>query len=170
MEPRTGLLKHLASLPWPNPGQVQVQILIHDEEDDCFDLWMIHDGRPVEVPLPRTQRFHSPAPSSQVYAPSPGYLWRTDGGSSVPAKLWTERQDPRPAWQQLSRAIGVRDLNAALRPVPAPGTGAVAPVGRQWRWPGQCGSTQRSSSVSPSSRIRCCRSSDAPDSRSRTAA
>jgi hypothetical protein len=30
--PRSGLLKHLESLPWPNPGNVQV--LIHDEEDD----------------------------------------------------------------------------------------------------------------------------------------
>ncbi|MFE2018401.1 hypothetical protein ACFW9O_10220 [Streptomyces sp. NPDC059499] len=96
VEPRTGLLKHLESLPWPNPGQVQV--LIHDEEDDCFGLWMIHDGRLVEVPLPRTGRFHSPAPPSQVYAPSPGYLWRTDDGSTVPAEFSTERQDPRPAW------------------------------------------------------------------------
>ena len=94
--PRTGLLKHLESLPWPNPGHVQV--LIHDEEDDCFGLWMIHDGRLVEVPLPRTQRFHSPAPPSDEYAPSPGYLWRTDAGSTVPAELSPEQQDPRPAW------------------------------------------------------------------------
>lgn len=36
-----GLLGHLESLPWPSPHTVQV--LIHDEEDDCFGLWMIHD-------------------------------------------------------------------------------------------------------------------------------
>ncbi|WNO73380.1 hypothetical protein [Streptomyces sp. AM8-1-1] len=94
--PRSGLLKHLGSLPWTNPGGVQV--LIHDEEDDCFGLWMIHDGRLVEVSLPRTQRFHSPVPSSDEFPPSPGYLWRTDTGSTVPADLSAERQDPRPAW------------------------------------------------------------------------
>ncbi|MDX2645647.1 hypothetical protein PV341_19190 [Streptomyces sp. PA03-1a] len=93
---RSGLLKHLESLPWANPGNVQV--LIHDEEDDCFGLWMIHDGRLVEVPLPRTQRFYPPAPPTDDYSPSPGYLWRTDVGSTVPTKLSTERQDPRPAW------------------------------------------------------------------------
>ncbi|MET7525281.1 hypothetical protein ACFYSJ_34200 [Streptomyces sp. NPDC005248] len=94
--PRSGLLKHLESLPWTNPGSVQV--LIHDEEDDCFGLWMIHDGRLVEVSLPRTQRLHPPAPSSDEFPPSPGYLWRTDTGSTVPADLSAERQDPRPAW------------------------------------------------------------------------
>ncbi len=54
MHSRSGLLKHLESLPWPRPETVQV--LIHDEEDDCFGLWMIHDGRLVEIPLPRTRR------------------------------------------------------------------------------------------------------------------
>ncbi|MCL6292608.1 hypothetical protein [Streptomyces sp. 43Y-GA-1] len=96
VEPRSGLLSHLESLPWPDPGQVQV--LIHDEEDDCFGLWMIHDGKLVEVPLPRTQRFHAPAPPTGEFVPSPGYLWRTDTGNNVPAGLSPERQDPRPAW------------------------------------------------------------------------
>ncbi|MFF4496277.1 hypothetical protein [Streptomyces sp. NPDC001546] len=33
-----------------------VQVLIHDEEDDCYGLWMIHGGRLREVPLPHTRR------------------------------------------------------------------------------------------------------------------
>ncbi len=49
-----GLLSHLESLSWPDPTSVQV--LIHDEEDDCFGLWMIYDGKLAEVPLPRTVR------------------------------------------------------------------------------------------------------------------
>lgn len=49
-----GLLSHLQSLRWPDPYSVQV--LVHDEEDDCFGLWMIYDGKLVEVPLPRTVR------------------------------------------------------------------------------------------------------------------
>ncbi|MGW2680374.1 hypothetical protein [Streptomyces sp. NPDC001436] len=28
-----------------------VQVLIHDEEDDCYGLWMIHGGRLREVPF-----------------------------------------------------------------------------------------------------------------------
>lgn len=34
VRPRSGLLRHLESLEWPYPASVQV--LIHDEEDDCF--------------------------------------------------------------------------------------------------------------------------------------
>lgn len=48
------LLARLESLEWPDPYSVQV--LIHDEEDACFGLWMIYDGRLAEVPLPRTER------------------------------------------------------------------------------------------------------------------
>src|SRR5437879_1012798 len=58
MRSRSGLLKELESLAWPRPESVQV--LIHDEEDDCFGLWMIHDGHLVEVQLPRTRRLHEP--------------------------------------------------------------------------------------------------------------
>ncbi|MCY0931682.1 hypothetical protein OTB20_36980 [Streptomyces sp. H27-H1] len=93
---RSGLLKHLESLPWPKPESVQV--LIHDEEDDCFGLWMLHDGALVEVGLPRVQRYHRRAPDLDEFSPSPGYLWRTDTGVVVPAGLSTERSDPRPAW------------------------------------------------------------------------
>ncbi|MGY3684093.1 hypothetical protein [Streptomyces sp. TE33382] len=93
---RSGLLKHLESLPWPRPEHVQV--LIHDEEDDCFGLWMMYDGALVEVSLPRVQRFHAPAPLTDEFSPSPGYLWRTDGPVEIPAGLSTERQDLRPAW------------------------------------------------------------------------
>ncbi|MDI1461093.1 hypothetical protein QEZ54_08965 [Catellatospora sp. KI3] len=53
-----GLLSRLESLPWPHPHSVQV--LVRDEEDDCFGLWMIYDGKLTEVPLPRTKREPSP--------------------------------------------------------------------------------------------------------------
>ncbi|MER7692096.1 hypothetical protein [Streptomyces sp. NPDC097610] len=77
-----GLLEHLESQPWPSPHSVQV--LIHDEEDDCFGLWMMHDGRLVEVPLPRTSRyFWRDHYTGEVDPDSPGILMRTDksGGS-----------------------------------------------------------------------------------------
>ncbi|MEU0398293.1 hypothetical protein ABZ208_37235 [Streptomyces sp. NPDC006208] len=96
MRPREGLLKHLASLPWPHPDSVQV--LIHDEEDDCFGMWMMHDGELVEVPLPRTRRFHTPAPPTHEFPPSPGFLWRTDTDITIPEEFSSEPQDPRPAW------------------------------------------------------------------------
>lgn len=93
---RSGLLKQLESLPWPRPETVQV--LIHDEEDDCFGLWMIHDGALVEVPLPGSQRFYDLELPNQDFDPSPGYLWR-DGGSTVQTKyVSAECRDPRPAW------------------------------------------------------------------------
>jgi hypothetical protein len=53
-----GLLAHLESLPWPDAHSVQV--LVHDEEDDCFGLWMLHDGKLTEIPLPRTSRHLAP--------------------------------------------------------------------------------------------------------------
>ena len=70
----TGLLSHLESLSWPDPTSVQV--LIHDEEDDCFGLWMIYDGKLVEVPLPRTVR--TPFPKWSVT----GVLSRSDRDNS----------------------------------------------------------------------------------------
>ncbi|MFD9851609.1 hypothetical protein ACFWXZ_04970 [[Kitasatospora] papulosa] len=66
----TGLLAHLESLPWPYPWSVQV--MIRDEDDDCFGLWMLYDGKLVEVPLPHTRRDPFPASLS-------GVLSRTDG-------------------------------------------------------------------------------------------
>ncbi|MFE3758137.1 hypothetical protein ACFXO9_27860 [Nocardia tengchongensis] len=63
------LLSYLESLPWPRPESVQV--LVHDENDDCFGLWMIYDGKLSEVPLPRTRR--------EPYASSvTGVLFRED--------------------------------------------------------------------------------------------
>lgn len=96
MRSRTGLLAHLESLPWPHPEGVQ--ILIHDQDDDCFGLWMIHDGRLVEVPLPRTRRFHRPAPRNEDYPPDPGYLLRTDQGRTLPEQTPEELRDQRPSW------------------------------------------------------------------------
>jgi hypothetical protein len=98
MRPRTGLLAHLESLPWPRPESVQV--LIHDEEDDCFGLWMIYDEKLVEVSLPRTRRFYGPAPENHDFPPSPGYLWRTERvtGRPLPRHITPEPSDDRPAW------------------------------------------------------------------------
>jgi hypothetical protein len=97
MRSRTGLLAHLGSLPWPYPQSVQV--LIHDEEDDCFGLWMLHDGKLVEIELPRTQRHYGPAPLTDEFAPEPGILLRTDFGShSLIADVPKDMSDPRPAW------------------------------------------------------------------------
>ncbi|WP_369824248.1 hypothetical protein [Kitasatospora sp. Root187] len=79
VRPRSGLLKYLESLPWPKPESVQV--LIHDEEDDCFGLWMLHDGRLVEVPIPRTRRAYWSGPPNEEYPPDPGILRRTDCGA-----------------------------------------------------------------------------------------
>ncbi|MEV7053884.1 hypothetical protein AB0N95_00230 [Streptomyces microflavus] len=64
-----GLLSHLESLAWPEPSSVQV--LVRDEDDDCFGLWMIYDGKLVEVPLPRTER-------EPLSASVTGVLSRTD--------------------------------------------------------------------------------------------
>ncbi|MCQ6553621.1 hypothetical protein NPS70_10485 [Streptomyces sp. C10-9-1] len=55
-----------------------MQVLIHDEEDDCFGLWMIHDGELVETPLPRTRRAYRSGPHKDGFPPDPGILSRTD--------------------------------------------------------------------------------------------
>ncbi|MFF4359690.1 hypothetical protein [Streptomyces sp. NPDC001604] len=78
-----GLLDDLESQPWPSPHSVQV--LIHDEEDDCFGLWMMHDGRLVEVPLPRTSRYFWPNHyTGEVDSDCPGILMRTDRPDGSP--------------------------------------------------------------------------------------
>ncbi|MYS06926.1 hypothetical protein GTW71_23475 [Streptomyces sp. SID6041] len=78
-----GLLEHLESLPWKSPHSVQV--LVHDEEDDCFGLWMIHNGRLVEVPLPHTRRDFWPSRyTGEVDPDDPGILIRTDVRDGLP--------------------------------------------------------------------------------------
>ncbi|MFJ9523447.1 hypothetical protein ACIRPK_35070 [Kitasatospora sp. NPDC101801] len=73
-----------------------MQVLIHDEEDDCFGLWMMRDGVLTEVSLPGHRRLHPPAPATDEFPPDPGLLWQAE--TAVPAGFSTERQDQRPAW------------------------------------------------------------------------
>ncbi|MEU3906528.1 hypothetical protein AB0F20_22330 [Streptomyces goshikiensis] len=94
---RVGILEDLEALPWNQPECVQV--MLHDEDDDCFGLWMFREGKLVELPLQGTERFHQPAPPTQEYAPSPGSLFRTDVGHTwLPEHTPEELRDPRPAW------------------------------------------------------------------------
>ncbi|WP_405102615.1 hypothetical protein [Micromonospora sp. NBC_01412] len=88
----TQLLEYLQSLPWPRPETLQV--LIHDEEDDCFGLWMMHDGALVEVPLPRTERSVAHDPWTGEDSAEISYLHRTDLGRSVPARHTVDRPSP----------------------------------------------------------------------------
>ncbi|MFB6582425.1 hypothetical protein ACFCYC_34350 [Streptomyces sp. NPDC056402] len=79
-----------------------MQVVIHDEDDDCSGPWMFHDGALVEVPLARTERFHRrfhrPAPPTQEFPPDPGSLWRTDGERlRLPERTPAHLRDPRPA-------------------------------------------------------------------------
>ncbi|WP_405363360.1 hypothetical protein OG535_38420 [Kitasatospora sp. NBC_00085] len=88
---RHGLLADLEALPWKRPYCVQV--MLHDEDDDCFGLWMFHDGALVEVPIARVQRVHT-------YEPGPGYLCRTDEPhfESLAPQSPDFVQDPRLSW------------------------------------------------------------------------
>ncbi|MFI1928681.1 hypothetical protein [Streptomyces sp. NPDC020377] len=97
VRPRSGLLRHLESLAWPYPESVQV--LIHDEDDHCFGLWMMRDGVLAEQPVPGHRRLHGPVLTTgeyPPYPPDPGVLWRTE--SPMPTGFSTARQDIRPAW------------------------------------------------------------------------
>lgn len=77
--PRSGLLRHLESLPWPDPGQVQV--LIHDEEDDCFAQACHRNARirarPGSAGATRSvsprRRFSAPADDEHAYGPRPDF-------------------------------------------------------------------------------------------------
>ncbi|MFI1385896.1 hypothetical protein [Embleya sp. NPDC020886] len=91
---RHGLLRHLESLPWPYPGTVRV--LLRDQDDDCFGLWMLRDGRLVEVAIERTERFHRASPPNERFEPAPGLLLRTDPGADLPEQTPEELRDPRP--------------------------------------------------------------------------
>ncbi|MFD7064822.1 hypothetical protein [Streptomyces sp. NPDC059906] len=96
MRARKGLLRHLESLPWPHPHTVQV--LLRDQDDDCFGLWMFQEGRLVEVTIARTERFHQPAPSNEDFEPDPGMLLRTDQNTALPEQTPEARRDTRPPW------------------------------------------------------------------------
>jgi hypothetical protein len=48
------LLPVLAALPWRNPERVQV--LVHDQDDDVYGLYVLRDGALVEAPQPGTRR------------------------------------------------------------------------------------------------------------------
>ncbi|MGW7587651.1 hypothetical protein [Streptomyces rubiginosohelvolus] len=93
---RQGLLKHLESLPWPHPHTVQV--LLRDQDDDCFGLWMFQEGRLVEVTIPNTERFHQPAPPNEDFEPYPGMLLRTDQNTALPEQTPEARRDTRSPW------------------------------------------------------------------------
>ncbi|MGF0175912.1 hypothetical protein ACQF36_37220 [Streptomyces sp. Marseille-Q5077] len=66
----TGLLGHLEQMSWPFPDSLQV--LLRDQDDVCFGLWMLHGGRLKEVPLPGTVRV------TDDVAPLGSRLARTD--------------------------------------------------------------------------------------------
>ncbi|MEU3703633.1 MULTISPECIES: hypothetical protein [Streptomyces] len=96
---RRGVLADLEALPWNNPECVQV--MLHDEDDDCFGLWMFHDGVLAEVSIPRTQRIHPPPPPWWDDSPRAGYLQRTDGPGAEEALSRhspEHEQDPRLCW------------------------------------------------------------------------
>ncbi|MGW0789564.1 hypothetical protein ACWD04_15215 [Streptomyces sp. NPDC002911] len=95
---RRGVLADLEALPWNQPECVQV--MLHDEDDDCFGLWMFQDGALVEVSIPRTQRVHVAPPPWRDDSPQPGSLWRTDGpgAAELPAHSPEHEQDPRLSW------------------------------------------------------------------------
>jgi hypothetical protein len=102
---RAGLLKLLESLPWPYPGTVQV--LLRDQDDDCFGLWMFQDGKLVEVAISRTQRFHRPAPPNEEFEPDPGMLLRTDQGTELPGQTPAELRDPARLGRPRPDLVGV---------------------------------------------------------------
>lgn len=62
---RKGVLRHLESLPWPHPHTVQV--LLRDQDDDCFGLWMFQSRSwwksPFRTPSVSTSR-HRPTRTS----------------------------------------------------------------------------------------------------------
>ncbi|WP_406320568.1 hypothetical protein [Streptomyces sp. NBC_01637] len=95
---RRGVLADLEALPWNRPECVQV--MLHDEGDDCFGPWMFQDGVLVEVSIPRTRRVHVPPPSWGKDSPDPGCLWRTDGpdAGALPAHSSEHEQDLRLSW------------------------------------------------------------------------
>ncbi|MEU4733265.1 hypothetical protein [Streptomyces sp. NPDC023588] len=90
---RRGVLKDLESLPWNEPACVQV--MLHDEDDDLFGLWMFRGGILVEVGIPGTQRVHVAAPPWDT---DPGFLVQTGLGRGEDRHSPEHVQDPRSCW------------------------------------------------------------------------
>lgn len=55
-------------------------------------------GRLVEVPIPRTERFHQPAPPHEDFEPDPGMLLRTDQDTALPTQTPEAHRDTRSPW------------------------------------------------------------------------
>ncbi|MFI9103309.1 hypothetical protein ACIGXA_22580 [Streptomyces fildesensis] len=94
---RRGVLADLEALPWKEPECVQV--MLHDEDDDVFGMWMFQDGELVEVEIPRTKRIHHP-PSYEGDILRPGTLWRTDSPKvqGLTGHAPEHEQNPRLSW------------------------------------------------------------------------
>ncbi|MFH9202069.1 hypothetical protein ACH4KO_31480 [Streptomyces anulatus] len=90
---RRGVLKDLESLPWNEPACVQV--MLHDEDDDLFGLWMFRGGVLVEVGIPGTQRVHIAGPPRDT---NPGFLVQTGLGRGEDRHSPEHVQDPRLCW------------------------------------------------------------------------
>ncbi|MGW0555712.1 hypothetical protein ACWDZ6_16080 [Streptomyces sp. NPDC002926] len=72
--------------------------MLHDEDDDCFGLWMFQDSALVEVSIPRTQRVHVPPP--RVGRQPAAWVPVADGpdAGALPAHSPEHEQDPRLSW------------------------------------------------------------------------
>ncbi|MEU8943021.1 MULTISPECIES: hypothetical protein [Streptomyces] len=87
------MLRDLESLPWNEPACVQV--MLHDEDDDLFGLWMFRGGALAEVEIPGTQRVHTASPLRDV---DPGFLVRTGLGRGEDRHSPEHVLDPRLSW------------------------------------------------------------------------
>ncbi|MFJ3963557.1 hypothetical protein [Streptomyces sp. NPDC090036] len=92
---RSGVLNDLEALPWDRPERVQV--MLHDEEDDCFALWMFRDGVLKEIPIPGTQRIFDVRYPPKGH-PAPGVVWNTYARDDLPVHAPEYEQDPRLSW------------------------------------------------------------------------
>ncbi|MFG2840149.1 hypothetical protein ACGFYE_34705 [Streptomyces zaomyceticus] len=120
---RRGVLKDLESLPWNDPASVQV--MLHDEDDDLFGLWMFRDGVLVEVGIPGTQRVHTAAPLWDV---DPGFPGPDRSGQGRGPALARARTRP-PAVLVTRSGRGRTDAEGAVvgRALPGPDRSHRAP-------------------------------------------
>lgn len=75
-----------------------VQVMLHDEDDGVFSLWMLRDGALVEVGIPVTHRVHITGPPEDA---DPGVLLRTGLGRGERLHAPVER---RPSCRGSSRS------------------------------------------------------------------